>query len=186
MSEANCRWAVDAEAVGRVLSGDRDAYRVLVEKHWKTAVAAALSKLGSTHDAEEAAEEAFVAAYLNLAALRDGAKFAPWLMKIVAQKSVMVLRRRVISRRVHVGIEENILYQPSANPGLTTEQLELVRSSVMKLPEKLRTAVLLRYVAGLSSIEIAERINRRPGTVRTWLHRAYGKLRRELAPVFGR
>ena len=52
------------------------------------------------------------------------------------------------------------------------------------MPEKFRQLVVMRFVAGLSAVEIAEKLGKRPGTIRVHLHRAYNILRKDLAPLF--
>ena len=71
----------------------------------------------------------------------------------------------------------------TANPGLTKNQIHFVRQTVRRLPEKFRTMIVMRFVADLSTVQIAEQLGKRPGTVRVWLHRAYKLLRKDLAPL---
>ena len=71
----------------------------------------------------------------------------------------------------------------SSNPGLTAEQIHFIRQTIGKLPEKFKRPVIMRFVSGLSAVEIARQLGKRPGTVRVWLHRAYCLLRQELEPL---
>ncbi|MBC8216980.1 MAG: sigma-70 family RNA polymerase sigma factor, partial [Planctomycetes bacterium] len=71
----------------------------------------------------------------------------------------------------------------ASNPGLTQSQVHFVRQTVGRLPEKFRTLIVMRFMAGLSTVQIAEQLGKRPGTVRVRLHRAYKILRRDLAPL---
>ena len=71
----------------------------------------------------------------------------------------------------------------SSNPGLTESQIHFVRTRVSQLPAKARNVVLMRFVGGLSAVQIARQLGQRPGTVRVWLHRAYKLLRKDLAPL---
>ena len=71
----------------------------------------------------------------------------------------------------------------TANPGLTQNQIQFVRQTVRRLPEKFRTLIIMRFVAGLSTVNIAEQLGKRPGTIRVRLHRAYKLLRKDLAPL---
>ncbi|UCG58931.1 MAG: RNA polymerase sigma factor, partial [Phycisphaerales bacterium] len=72
---------------------------------------------------------------------------------------------------------------PNGNPGLTNEQTNFVRQTVSRLPEKFQKVIIMRFVAGLSAVQIAKRLGKRHGTVRVWLHRAYTILRKDLAPL---
>ena len=80
---------------------------------------------------------------------------------------------------------ETLDEQPAmaANPGLTQNQIHFVRQTVRGLPEKFRTMIVMRFVADLSTVQIAEQLGKRPGTVRVLLHRAYKLLRKDLAPL---
>ena len=71
----------------------------------------------------------------------------------------------------------------SSNPGLTEAQIRFVRETVGHLPERLQELIIMRFTTGLSAVQIAAQLGKRPGTVRVWLHRAYTILRRDLAPL---
>jgi RNA polymerase sigma-70 factor (ECF subfamily) len=178
---------VDHELIRASLAGDSARFGVLVERYWSTAVALALAKTGDPVQAEDIAQESFVKAYLHLHTLRDPGRFAGWLSKIVSQEVANCLRARSRSRRLELpGADsaESAAYIPAAgNPGLTEEQRGVVRNAVSQLPTKLQEVVVLRFVTGLSSVEIARQLGKKPGTVRVWLHRAYEMLRRVLSPL---
>jgi RNA polymerase sigma factor (sigma-70 family) len=71
----------------------------------------------------------------------------------------------------------------SSNPGLSAGQIRFVRQAVSELPAKSQRVIIMRFVAGLSAVQIAQQLGKRPGTVRVWLHRAYQSLRKDLAPL---
>jgi len=68
----------DAIAIERTLAGDRDAYRVLVERHSATIFRLAYRLTGNHHDAEEIVQEAFLRAYQKLEQFASQANFATW------------------------------------------------------------------------------------------------------------
>jgi RNA polymerase sigma-70 factor (ECF subfamily) len=68
-------------------------------------------------------------------------------------------------------------------PGLTESEIHFVRSAVGRMPEKFQQIIIMRFMAGLSAAQIADKLGKRPGTVRVWLHRAYKILRKDLAPI---
>ena len=127
-------------------------------------------------------------AYSQLASLRNPSRLAGWLSKITMQQCSNSLRRTVRSKRA-LGFKtipiEAMDEQPAmtANPGLTKNQIHFVRQTVRRLPEKFRMMIVMRFVADLSTVQIAEQLGKRPGTVRVWLHRAYKLLRKDLAPL---
>jgi len=179
----------DEHLVTTTLRGDIASFGTIVERYWNMAVALALSRIGYLVEAEDVAQESFIKAYVELHRLRDPSRFAGWLGKIVAQQSTNLLRKRARDRAVSSGEIDNLdaavgLFAASSNPGLTAEQTHLVRQTVRRLPDKFRKPIIMRFVAGLSAVQIAEQLGKRPGTVRVWLHRAYQILRKDLAPLF--
>ena len=76
-------------------------------------------------------------------------------------------------------------FAASTNPGLTNDQTHHVREVVTRLPEKFRNVIIMRFVGGLSTAEIARQLGKRHSTVRVWLHRAYKILRKDLVVLAG-
>ncbi len=180
--------ATDTELIGSTRKGDLAAFGVLTQRYWSLAVAVALSRLENAADAEDMAQESFIRAHLKLASLRDTSRFAGWLSRIVVQQCVDAHRRqqrtrRALGRSVPVeGIPDGCLVY-SSNPGLSLQQIHFIRKTIGKLPEKYKRPIIMRFVSGLSAVEIARQLGKRPGTVRVWLHRAYCLLRQELEPL---
>ena len=85
---------VDQQAIRRVLDGDRDAYRVLMERHFATIFRVALRITGNDQDAEEAAQEAFLRAYNKLPEFRQTAGFGTWVYRIAMNCSLNLVERR--------------------------------------------------------------------------------------------
>lgn len=150
------------------------------------AVALAIARVDAAQ-AEDVAQESFIAAYGHISQLRRPERFAGWLAAIVAQKGIDAVRR---ARREKDFLAESAFsmpgdaqWAPSANPGLSAEEAAIVREAVRRLPEKYRIVVIMRYVSGLSAAQIAAAIGERAGTVRVRLYRAAARLARELAAI---
>jgi len=178
----------DRQLILATLHGDNSAFGAIVERHWNMVIALALSKIDEPTEAEDIAQESFLKAYSHLHNLQNPARFAGWLSKIVLQQCSNKIRRDVRCKRAlgynSMPIEElDIKHIPTSNPGLSQSQVYFVRKTVHQLPEKFRAPLIMRFVTGLSAVQIAEQIGKRPGTVRVWLHRAYQILRRDLAPL---
>ncbi len=178
--------AGDERLIAAALRGDAASFGLIVERYWNLAVALALSRIEDITEAEDIAQESFIKVYAHMQKLRDPARFVGWLSRIVSQKCTDVIRRRSRERMVY-GEEfdgmESASFTPSSNPGLTVEQIRIIRQAVRKMPEKFRRLIIMRFVAGLSAVQIAKQLGKRPGAVRVRLHRAYNILRRDLAPV---
>jgi len=171
----------DAEAVERVRAGDVEAYRVLVEKHWRGVLAVLRQRLGNSADVEDLLQETFVRAYERLGQLREPGKFRLWLLRIATKLCADLRRRR---REVVPGDESLRLLverQPSRNaqPSPDTHVLDAVEA----LPQKYREVVMLRFLGGMTCKEIAEFLDEPAGTVRNRLFRALEMLRSRLRPL---
>src|SRR5690349_4559463 len=86
----------DLELVEHAREGDSDAFGVLVERHHRAALRAAVAALGAPDDADDAVQEAWIAARARLADFRGEAAFRTWLLAIVWHKATD--RRRGVGR----------------------------------------------------------------------------------------
>jgi RNA polymerase sigma-70 factor (ECF subfamily) len=181
--------ASDEDIIAATLQGDITSFGIIVERYWNMAVALALIRIADPVEAEDIAQESFLKAYSQLHSLRHPSRFAGWLSKIALQQCSNTIRRSVRSRTA-LGCKATSLddlgeqLARSPNPGLTQSQVHFVRQTVGRLPEKFRTLVVMRFVTGLSAVQIAEQLGKRPGAIRVRLHRAYKILRKDLAPLF--
>jgi RNA polymerase sigma-70 factor, ECF subfamily len=168
-------------AVEAVLAGDRDAFRILVEHESAAVIRACHRVLGDLHEAEDAAQEAFVTAFRSLAAWRGEGPFGAWLTRI----AVRIALRRAQRRRDVAWIDPT---DPSARidrPGgpdpaiatLRAERAEGLRDAVRRLDEPYREVIALRFFGDLSLDEIAAETGRPLGTVKTHLRRGLIRLR---------
>ena len=181
----NITTASDEQLITATRQGDIGSFGVIVERYWGMVTAFALSKIKNTSDAEDIAQESFLKAYSQLHRLRNPSRFAGWLCKITAQQCVNHIRKNSQKRIAssYTNYDEDIPVQAAichSNPGLNDEQVHFVRQTVSRLPEKFRNVIIMRFVAGLSAAQIAEKLGKRHGTIRVWLHRAYKILRKDL------
>jgi RNA polymerase sigma-70 factor (ECF subfamily) len=184
------RPADDAATVAAILGGDRDAYRVLVERESAAVVRACHRILGNFAEAEDVAQEAFVTAYRSLATWRGDGPFGAWLSRIAVRLALrQVARRKTVAWVRPVPGDDGELLLRALPAGRSTdpeglalrgEHQRAVRDAVARLDEPYREVVSLRFFAERSLDEIAVITGRPLGTVKTHLHRGLLRLRSRL------
>lgn len=165
----------DAQLVALTLRGDTAAFGQLLERYQHSLHGFVCARLGRGPDADDVAQEVFLAAYRNLAQLRQPEHFAGWLLGIARTKLRMHFRRLGRSRVAPDGELDRFAAPAEEHPD--HELGALLRG----LPDDVRAVLLLRFIDGLSYREIAARLGMPAGTVGTILHRACARLRRRTA-----
>ncbi len=168
-------------AVEAVLAGDRDAFRLLVERESAAVIRTCHRVLGDLHEAEDAAQEAFVTAFRSLAGWRGDGPFGAWLTRI----AIRIALRRAGRRRDVTWIDpldpaSGIDLPGGPDPAITTLRAERaagIRTAVSRLDEPYREVIALRFFGELSLEEIAAQTGRPLGTVKTHLRRGLIRLR---------
>jgi len=167
----------EAELATRARAGDRAAFGQLVERFAPQARRVARAVLQDPHDADDAAQDAFLAALTKLDQYDPRRPFGPWLMRIVANAATDRRRRRTV-RQVEPLAPE--LTGGGPRPDREAEQSALgdrLRAALAELPERRRIAVVLFDVEGYSHAEIAQTLGIPEGTVRSEVFHARRRLR---------
>lgn len=170
----------DAELVELARDGDVRAFEELVARYQGIAYRVAWLVARQAGEAEDAVQEAFVKAYYALPRFHPGAPFRPWFLRIVANEA----RNRVRSSRRREGL---VLRAAATDPGgaapspevaaLEREDAEALMRALERLRESDRLVIAYRYLFELSETEMADALGVRPGTVKSRLSRALGRLR---------
>jgi len=182
----------DAAAVARVRSGEKDVFRLLVERHSRTIFGLAFRMMENEQDAEEIVQETFVRAYRALDGFESRANFGTWIYRIAVNRCYDLLKQRKSRLQVEAkeDLDEAALVEqiPTKNPSpertLLSREIEVrVRLAVKQLTAGERTAFVLRHFEGRSVEEIARVLNVREGAAKNRVHRAVQKLRQQLQPL---
>lgn len=171
----------DAELAALAQAGDRDAFGELVTRYAGQARRVARAILGNPDDADDAAQDGFLAALRYLARYDPTRPFGPWLIRIVANAASDRRRRRKV--RTTEPLSPRMADAESA-PDVEADRREFVaelEAALARLPERQRIAIVLFDVEGYGHGEIAEVLNVPEGTVRSDVFHARRTLRRALA-----
>lgn len=176
----------DAEWVRRAQEGDVGAYEELVSRYGAVAQRVAYLITGSAAEAEDASQQAFVKAYYALGRFRREAPFKPWLLRIVTNEAKNRIRSQGRQANVAVRLKED-RPRGDAAPSpevaiLSKERSSSLMEALNTLGETDRTVIFLRYFLDLSEAEMVVTLGCRPGTVKSRLSRALGRLRAALGP----
>ena len=168
-------------AVDAVLAGDREAFRLIVDRESAALIRACHRILGDLHEAEDAAQEAFVTAFRSLAGWRGEGPLGAWLTRIAVRIALRRAQRRREVTRIDPAEPARGLDLPGgpdpAMAALRAERAADVRTAVSRLDEPYRETIALRFFGELSLDEIAAQTGRPLGTVKTHLHRGLLRLR---------
>jgi len=166
--------ADDGELVAACVEGMPGAFRELLARYRRSAVALAYQMLGNVEDAEDVAQEAFVRVFQAIPQFRGQAAFSTWLYRIVTN---LCLGSKRLSR---AAVEWESVREPRTAEsvcGAVTDGL-LARQVLGEMSGELRAILLLREQEGLSYQEIAETLGLPLGTVRSRLSKARMVFRR--------
>jgi len=165
--------AQDAVLIARVLDGSPNAFEPLVRRYLPVIQGFMLNRLGPGGPWDDLVQETFVAAYRDLARLRQPERFGPWLVRIAKSKLAdhRRARRWEIADSAHAG---------SADPRIAIgDSLTRVAvlNAVARLPDRYRVVVYMHLFAEEAPAEIAARLGMNESTARTRLQRGLDKLR---------
>jgi RNA polymerase sigma-70 factor (ECF subfamily) len=168
----------DLELVALAVTGDRAAFGELVRRHG-SAVRALLRRMGAAPDlADDLAQDAFLAAFEQIAEFRGEGTFQAWVKRIAARAYV---------RRWRKGAREALAADPPEASAPAPDHAGAIDldAALAGLSPAERMCVSLCYGAGLSHTEAAAALNTPLGTVKSHVKRGLDKLRDRLAPAAG-
>ena len=170
----------DRALVDAVLAGDREVYRLLVERESRAVIGLCQRVLRDPDEAQDAAQDAFVQAFRSLAGYRGDGTFGAWVGRIA--RRIAVARAAGAGRRATSDISDaaDTVRDGAADPlehVMDVEQSARLRGAVAALPADQRQVVALRFFQDMPLERIAEETNVPLGTVKSRLHRGLARLR---------
>ena len=176
----------DETLVLLTLAGEQKAYEELVTRYQNAVISAALSVTRNQFMAEDAAQDAFVTAWMKLNTLQSPEKYRSWVCRIAHNCALNMITRfqqyLPLETLENIKVSEEQGYDPSELYVLSEEK-DQVHESIDRLPEKVRTIIHLHYFEGLSISEIADKMRISEGTVKWQLHDGRKRIRKELCAM---
>jgi RNA polymerase sigma-70 factor (ECF subfamily) len=196
IGESENQVITDAIAVERTLAGDRDAYRVLVDRYSLYLYRLAFRMTGNSHEAEEVVQEAFLRAYQKLKQFAGNSNFGTWVYRITANYAIDRIRQRNLeetrqalpARLSNDGVEVDPVawvQDPAASPERLAGSAELaakIKQALDTLTPAERTAIVMRHWDGCAIEEIAAVLKSNSNATKNTVFRAVAKLRKALEP----
>jgi RNA polymerase sigma-70 factor (ECF subfamily) len=175
----------------RVLAGDQAAFTALVERYQRPAFNFAYRLLGDYDEAADAAQQGFVQLYTSLPSIDLARPLRPWLFRTIRNRCIDVIRqRRTVSLSAADEADEGTstpldarLADPDPLPEELVERADLqhlLSAAIVRLPERYREVVALRYTTDMTFGEIAVALGVPENTAKIHFHRAKTLLRQAL------
>lgn len=177
----------DEVLVTQAKDGSPAARELIVDRHRAAVTSHARRMLRNTEDVEDAVQETFVKAFRALDSFDTKRPLAPWLMRICTNCCVDIIR----SRRVQhdsLDAHEFSLADEKAEVAAGAENrflAETLRDAISHLPKQYRETIMLRHYSHMDVEEIAKKLGKPEGTIKSWLFRARAMLKKDLQLVMG-
>ena len=185
----------DRELATLAARGREAAFRELLARYERPVFSLIYRMVRDRTLAEDLAQEAFIRAFNAIGTYKTSYKFSNWILKIANNHTIDYLRKRKLetvsidgsphaTTADEVSQTQVVLESRDENPHEYVEHRELggqIEQAIGGLREEYRTVIVLRHVEGYAYDEIADIMELPLGTVKTYLHRARGELRKSLA-----
>lgn len=166
----------DAVLVQRYIAGDEAAFEELMTKYQSMVYGLAYRLSGSAEDAQDIAQKAFINAFRGIGGFRGQSSFKTWIYSIAVNAGMNHLRKRALGDRevdeTIAGNERGVLAAI-----VEREKQDIVRQGLARLPERQRTAVVLRAYEGLSNADAGKIMGCSEGAVKSHYHLGVRRLR---------
>ena len=172
----------DGDLVARSKTGDHAAFGQLVHKYQGRVYNLCRHMIPDADDAQDAAQDTFLKAYVGLRTFEPRSAFYTWLYRI-AVNTCLDHRRKSRPRLLEDPSATDDLPSPQPSPDRLYQSREtgrLIETALQRLPKKLQAVIVLKEIEGLSYEEIAKTLSASVGTVKSRIARAREELRKIL------
>ena len=186
----------DEELLLRAQANDDAAFAELMRRTAPASLKLAVSILRDRHEAEDQVQNSYMNAWRHVGQFHHEAKFSTWISRIVVNQCLMRLRKlRYLNSvsMVEEGPDGELREMQVSDQRQTPEEAlageelaDVLKKEIRRLPQLLRTVLLLRDVDELSTEEVAARLGLTQSAVKSRLLRARAELRKRLGKYGGR
>jgi RNA polymerase sigma factor (sigma-70 family) len=177
--------------IQRCLQGDQIAWDLIVRQYWRKVFNVAYKFVGKHDEAEDLTQDIFLKIFKSLDTFDRRANFQTWLISI--SRNLCIDHYRSVRKEretIDRDVDANELMPASHEPGPVAaleqrDRVTLLRQAMARLPDTLRTAVLMRDIQELSYQEIADRLRLPEGTVKSRINRGRTELARQIRKLRG-
>jgi RNA polymerase sigma-70 factor (ECF subfamily) len=186
----------DSEIIRLIIDGDRQIFRILVEKYQAMVFRTCMGFVHNKDDADDLTQEVFIQAYQSLPGFRGKSAFSTWIYRIAVNASLNKVRKNKSNHLLYrldtlfgtTREKENSLpLYDNENPEsilIRKENNKWVQKSLDSLSENQRIALVLSKYDDLSQKEIAEIMKTTEGAVEALIHRAKTNLKKIFSSYF--
>ncbi|MFO7574574.1 MAG: sigma-70 family RNA polymerase sigma factor [Bacteroidales bacterium] len=194
----NSKYSTDYKLLAGLQSGDREAYKLLVEKYHVKVIRTCTGFVHSAADAEDIAQEVFIEVFRSVDRFRGDSALSTWIYRIAVNKSLNFLRsaarRKVFSfltghddRNSTASIQEPASQESNPEEALMRgDQARTLEKALASLPGKQRTAFVLNKYEDLAYKEISEIMDISIGSVESLIFRAKQNLQKRLYDFYNK
>ena len=182
----------DEILVAKCQKGDKQAFELLIKKYQRRIFHLIYRITQDPAVVEPIAQEVFLKAYRSISSFRGTSRFYTWLYRIAVNTSLSHVKKESAGENRERSLEYDLQTSSVLTDSMKTETPEelfmrkeffkYLIDSLRRLPEELRTAVILRELSGMNYEEISEIMDIPLGTVRSRIFRARARLREMLEP----
>ncbi|MFL6414963.1 MAG: RNA polymerase sigma factor, partial [Bryobacteraceae bacterium] len=185
----------DEAAAAETRKGDRNAFRVLVDRHSRAVFRLAYRMTGNESDAEDVVQETFLRAYKQIKQFDSRSSFSTWIYRICSNCALDLIRSRKTREQKREPLSDGNMTswidkiaarEPDPERLLHSGQIaQLLQPALEQLSEMERVAFTLRHFEGCNVEEIARALGVQQNAAKHSVFRAVQKLRRALEPAWG-